>query len=97
MTLSFPLTISPGLDYSLSAGSNLSVGFDSPVQRRTSRHSCGFFIVRHIMATLYGRAVWEGPSPAGSFARSVNPHGSAHPFDRREAEIINRLQRSLKS
>ena len=55
-----PLTSAFHRDYAFSAGGVPPVGFDSPVQRRTSRHSCGFFIVRHFMATLYGRAVWEG-------------------------------------
>lgn len=53
-----------------------------------------FFYVRHIMATLYGRAVWEAERLAGSFARSANPHGSAHPLSSGEAENLNRLQRS---
>ena len=89
-----PLTSAFHRDYSFSAGVVPSVGFCSPVKRRTTAAK-RFFYVRHIMATLYGRAVWEGANPAGSFSRSVNPHSSAHPILIGEAENINRLKRSL--
>lgn len=88
------LTSAFSRDYSLSAGGVPSVGFDSPVKRRTTAAK-RFFYVRHIMATFYERAVWEGANSAGSFSRSVNPHSSAHPYDSGEAENLNRLKRSL--
>jgi hypothetical protein len=52
-----------------------------------------FFYIRS-MAKPYGRAVREGASPAGSYARFVNPHGLVHPLDNGEARL-KALHRSL--
>lgn len=68
--------------------------FESQEIRRTAAAK-RFFYVRQIMATLYGRVVWEAERLAGSLSRSLNPHGSAHPHESGEAENLNRLIRSF--
>ena len=88
------LTAACGRDYAFSAAGVPAVGFDSPVLRWTTAAK-RFFYVRSMASPFYGRAVWEGASPAGTLVRSVNPHGSAHPYDSGEAENINRLLRSF--
>lgn len=67
-------------------------GFDSLKYRSVRSRSTfvrGFFIA---CSASYGRAVWEGASPAGSCIRSVNPHSSAHPFDRGLAVMKSQIQ-----
>ena len=69
-------------------------GFDSPENRRTSRLHRGFFHVR-----------WHGPQfraavrgifgCAGSYSRSVNPHGLPSPFDSGEGGEHHCLNRTI--
>lgn len=53
-------------------------GFGSPeLAGGRAANSRGFF--SSVAWQPYGRAVWEGASPAGACYRSTNLHGSAHP------------------
>lgn len=80
--------------YCLLASANSGVWVESQVLRRIAAILSGFFtsVARH---SFYGRAVWEGETPAGPLVRSLNPHGSAHPHESGEAENSNRLLRSF--
>ena len=91
--MTFRLTFSFHRDYSLLAGSILPVEFESSKQRRTAALT-RFFYVRN-MASFMG-----GPCGRAKALPVPLPGLSTHtvpltPFESGEAEIINRLQRSL--
>lgn len=92
MTLSFPLTPAFHRDYAFSAGGVPSVGFSSPVLRRTPPMS-GFLSSVIPVHTSYGRRKWEALGLAGSLVRSANPFAAAHPH----LAVRTRLIRLLRS
>ena len=86
MTLFFSLTFASELDYSFYTGGVPSVGFRSPVLRRTPPMS-GFLSSVIPVHTSYGRRKREALGLAGSLVRSSNLLAAAHPhFEVRRGE-----------
>jgi hypothetical protein len=71
------------------------IGFDSPERRRMYRHyrNTAVFSRPQQHGKPYGRVVREGTSPAGSFVRSVNPHGLALPrLNSEQARLLTSIR-----
>ena len=92
--MTFPLTPSFSRDYAFHTSANSEAEFDSSVAKADNRHLERFFYVRSMIVTPLRVARVGSRKARRSFARSVNPHESAHQFDSWEAENLNRLQRS---
>ena len=83
------LTSAAGSGYAFLVTAKSVTGFDSPIRRRTPRPSLfGGFFVSGAWFSSFGRAMRGASRLAGSYDRSVNPHGSAlFAFDSAWAEI----------
>lgn len=92
-SLSKLLTACKTSGYASPVTCNQVIGFDSPRNRRTSATSAVFLRPSHGVPS-FGRAVWGVERLAGSYSRSVNPHGCALPFDSGKRDSLS-LNRSL--
>lgn len=91
--MTYPLTFASRPHYSVRAGANHQTGLAARVLGGQPPLSGFFTSVIQDTQFMGGSCGREKSLPV--LARSANPHVSAHPFSRGQAENINRLARSI--